>query len=145
MMDGLKIVIAEENALIGMDLAELLTELGHHVCALISTETEAVAASARCKPDMMIVDSILANGSGVNAMHRILEQGPMPHFFLADYPSEVFATDPDAVVVTKPFNLHELACGIAAVRLCCGPLVPHSLELARCIPSCPFPTCFQRR
>lgn len=144
MKDGLKIVIAEDNALIGMDLAELLTELGHHVCALISTETEAVAASERCKPDMMIVDSILANGSGVNAMHRILAQGPMPHFFLADYACDVFETSPDAVVVTKPFNLRELACGIAAVRLTCGPLVPHVLEPAQCIPSCPFPTCFQR-
>jgi len=143
-MDGLKIVIAEDNALIGMDLAELLQELGHHVCALISTETEAMAASVRCKPDMMIVDSVLTKGSGINAMHRILEHGPMPHFFLADYAIDVLQTDPKAVVVTKPFNIQELASGIAAARLICGTLVPHALDLDRCIPSCPFPTCFQR-
>lgn len=144
MVDGLKIVVAEGSALIGMDLAELLGELGHHVCALISTEVDAVDAAARCNPDMMIVDCSLAQGSGFAAMHRILERGPMPHVFLADDRRDIFEKAPNAIVVMKPFNAHDIHSGIAAARVISTLILPHLPQPLPCVSACQFPTCFQR-
>ena len=53
---ALRVLIVEDEAMIAMMLAEVLRELGHEVCATEATEAGAVAAAARHKPDLMIVD-----------------------------------------------------------------------------------------
>ena len=65
---ALRIVLAEDDALIAMDLAELLTGMGHEVCAIARSEAEAVAMAASHQPDLMIMDGTLDGGDGVSAM-----------------------------------------------------------------------------
>ena len=50
MSQGLRMVIVEDDDLIAMDLADLLLGMGHHVCAIASSEVDAVAAAARRRP-----------------------------------------------------------------------------------------------
>jgi CheY-like chemotaxis protein len=105
-MKALRVLVVEDNAIIGMLLGEMLAEMGHDVCGIETTEAEAVAAAARCKPDMMIVDARLGDGSGVAAMRTILLTGPMPHLFISG--AYVEADSADAVVLQKPFHERQL-------------------------------------
>ena len=116
MTDGLRIVIVEDDALIAMDLADLLIGMGHDVRAIAYTEAEGVAAAFRCEPNMMIVDGHLAEGSGVSAMRQILARGFVPHLYITGDPLQLLQLAPDAVIVAKPFTMNDLASGIAKAR-----------------------------
>ena len=72
--------------MIAMMLAEVLRELGHEVCATEATEAGAVAAAARHKPDLMIVDDQLRRGSGISAVEQITRSGFIPHVFVSGEP-----------------------------------------------------------
>jgi DNA-binding response OmpR family regulator len=71
-MKALNVLVVEDDALIGMLFADVLAAMGHDVCAIEATEADAVAAAARYKPDLMIVDARLRDGSGVSAVEEIL-------------------------------------------------------------------------
>ena len=122
--EGLGIVIVEDDALIAMDLADLLIGMGHDVRAIVQTQSEAVAAAMRCQPDLMIVDGQLAEGSGVEAMRQVLARGFVAHFYMTGDPLRITGLTPDAVVVAKPFTLNDLASGIARARRGVGGAAP---------------------
>jgi two-component system, response regulator PdtaR len=112
-MKALRVLIAEDDALIAILLAELLAGMGHDVCATAATEAEAVIAATRHGPDLMIVDEGLARGgSGVSAVEEILRAGPRAHVFLSGDTEKVRGRRPDAIVVRKPFRQAELARAI---------------------------------
>lgn len=116
MTKGLRIVIVEDNGLIAMDLAELLMGMGHAVCAIASTESEAEAAATRWRPDLMIVAGSLRDGSGMVAMFRILEAGFIAHFYVTKDPCTVRESAPDAIVITQPATMRDLEWGIVSAR-----------------------------
>ena len=111
-MQTLRVLVVEDDGLIAMLLAELLTGMGHEVCATAATEAEAVSAAARCRPDLMIVDAGLGHGSGVAAVEQILRAGPVAHLFLSGDAGRVQTRRPDAIVVRKPFRQAELVRAI---------------------------------
>lgn len=111
-MQTLRVLVVEDDGLIAMLLAELLTGMGHEVCATAATEAEAVSAAARCRPDLMIVDAGLGHGSGVAAVEQILRAGPIAHMFISGDAGRVKTRKPDAVVVRKPFRQAELVRAI---------------------------------
>jgi len=103
-MTPLRILVAEDNALIGMLLADMLTGMGHIVCAVEATETDTVASAARHRPDLIIADARLRGGSGVAAMEQILREGDVPHIFVTGDPLGVEERMPGAMILQKPFN-----------------------------------------
>lgn len=109
---ALRVFIVEDNGMIGMLLAEMLEEMGHKVCGMEATEAKAVSAVLRCKPDLMIVDAWLDDGSGISAVETILRAGPLPHLFTTGDVARVSALRPDAVVIQKPYYESDLASGI---------------------------------
>jgi CheY-like chemotaxis protein len=111
-MKALRVLVVEDNAMIGMLLAEMLEEMGHGVCAIEATEVDAVTAAVRYRPDLIIVDVRLGSGSGVSAVEGILRLGPVPCVFVTGDTSRVRALRPDAVVIQKPFREAELALAI---------------------------------
>jgi two-component system, response regulator PdtaR len=111
-MEALRVLIAEDDALIALLLAELLAGMGHEVCATVATERETVIAAALYKPDLMIVDAGLDRGSGVSAVEEILRTGPLAHVFISGDAERVRLRKPDAGVVRKPFREAELARAI---------------------------------
>jgi CheY-like chemotaxis protein len=115
-MEALRVLVAEDDALIALLLAELLAGMGHEVCAAVATEHEAVIAAAHYKPDLMIVDAKLGRGSGVSAVEEILRTGPLAHVFISGDAERVRLRKPDAVVVRKPFREAELARAIDLAR-----------------------------
>ena len=111
-MAALRILLVEDEAIIAVLLAEVLEGMGYEVCAIEATEEDAVAAALRCRPDLMIVDVRLGDGSGVAAVERILRAGPVPHVFVSGDPSKLQVLRPDAVVMQKPFREADLAVAI---------------------------------
>ena len=77
-MDMLEVLIVEDEPLIAGLLTDIMEEMGHHVCAVESTETGAVAAALKWQPQLMIVDAGLARGSGIAAVETILRTGFVP-------------------------------------------------------------------
>jgi two-component system, response regulator PdtaR len=109
---ALRILVAEDDPLIGILLDEMLVEMGHEVCAVVASEAEAVAAAGQHKPDLVIVDARLGDGSGVHAVDAMLRLGPMPHVFVTGDATSVRRSRPEAVVIEKPFREPDLVDAI---------------------------------
>lgn len=96
--------------MIGPVLVEKLAALGHAVCATVATEAGAVAAAAQHKPDLMIVDVNLKQGSGTAAVQQITQAAPVPHLFISGDGQRAVA--PGAVLLVKPFREADLVRAI---------------------------------
>ena len=103
-MKALRVLVVEDDTITGMLLGELLKAMGYDVCAIESTEANAVTAAARCRPDLMIVDVQLGDGSGVSAVDEILRTGPVSHVFVSGDISGVRALRPGTVMIQKPYR-----------------------------------------
>jgi CheY-like chemotaxis protein len=119
-MKALRVLVVEDDALIGMLLAEVLAGMGHDVCAIEATEASAVAAAIRCRPELLIVDARLRDGSGISAVEEILRTGFVPHVFVSGDAVGAQSLTPGAVVIQKPFTECELLQAIQCA-LCIAP------------------------
>jgi CheY-like chemotaxis protein len=111
-MKPLRVLVAEDDTMIGMLLGEVLTGMGYDVCAIEATQADTVAAAVRHRPDMMIVDAWLGDGSGITAVEEVLRSGFVPHVFVSGDTLAVQARCPGAVVLQKPFREADLAQAI---------------------------------
>jgi CheY-like chemotaxis protein len=112
-MTTLTVLVVEDDAMIGMLLAEMLGDIGYTVCAIAATEEEAVAIAAQCRPDLLIVDEHLREGSGMSAVDRILLTGPIPCVFISGAWLQPHRSD--AHVLRKPFIEEDLIRAIKYV------------------------------
>lgn len=106
---ALRVLVVEDDAMIGVLLGEMLEGMGYDVCGIEATESDAVTAAARCKPDLMIVDVQLGEGSGVSAIDTIHRAGPVPHVFVSGDIAKLRALRPDSIGIQKPYRESELA------------------------------------
>jgi len=111
-MKKLRVMIVEDDRIIADLLGELIAALGHEVCAIESSESGAVAAAHRSKPDLMIVDAHLRQGSGIGAVETITEVGHIPHIFVTGDASAVRTLKPNATVMQKPYFELDLVLAI---------------------------------
>ena len=82
--------------------------MGPEVCGIESTEAEAVTAAFRHKPDLMIIDAWLRDGSGVSAAEKACEPRFIPHIFISGDIAGIKASKPGAIAVQKPFREADL-------------------------------------
>jgi two-component system, response regulator PdtaR len=111
-MKTCRVLIMEDDPLIGMLVAELLEEMGYDVCAIAATAADGVTAAGQYRPDLVIADARLGDGSGISAIEEILRTGFVPHLFMTGNIPRVKALRPDAVVLEKPFRAAELMLAI---------------------------------
>jgi DNA-binding response OmpR family regulator len=114
-MKALRVLVVEDDTMVGELIVAMLEEMGHDVCAIEATEADAVSAAAQYRPDLMIVDDRLGDGSGVSAVAEILRTRFVPHLFISGNISRVQALRPDAAVLQKPFRKVELTRVIQCV------------------------------
>jgi two-component system, response regulator PdtaR len=112
-MKPLRILVVEDDRLMGMLLGELLESMGHQVCELAVTRAGAVAAAARHGPDFMIVDVGLGIESGIDAMDDILASGFVPHVFMSGNLAKVRQRRPNAQALQKPFSEAQLESALS--------------------------------
>jgi two-component system, response regulator PdtaR len=104
-----RVLVVEDDAMIGVLLGEMLEGMGYDVCGIEATEADAVTAAARYRPDLMIVDVQLGEGSGVSAVDTIHRAGPVPHVFVSGDIAKLRALEPGSITIQKPYREFELA------------------------------------
>jgi response regulator NasT len=72
-----RIVVAEDEALIRMDLVEMLGEAGYQIVAQASDGAEAIALVAEHKPDLAILDVKMPILDGISAAEEIIATCPV--------------------------------------------------------------------
>ena len=99
------VLIIEDEALIAMDLQQLLESEGATSFDFAETQDEAVAAALGRRPDVITSDVKLAEGTGpaaIAAIHRRL--GVIPVIFITGTPADCTPCEPPGVILTKPVN-----------------------------------------
>lgn len=102
-----RILIIEDEAVIAMDLSDLVTGAGHTVCAVEDTASKAVDAARRERPDLVLADIQLADGSsGIDAVKQILESFDVPVIFITAFPDRLLTGErPEPTfLITKPYS-----------------------------------------
>jgi DNA-directed RNA polymerase specialized sigma24 family protein/CheY-like chemotaxis protein len=101
------VLIIEDEPMIAIDLADLVTGLGHNVCDTARTHKEAVAAFRKHQPGLVLADIQLADGSsGLDAVNEILGTFDVPVIFITAYPERLLTgSRPEPTfLVNKPFR-----------------------------------------
>ncbi len=111
-MKTLRILVVEDDPMLGALLAEMLQTMGHEVCGVETTEADAVTAALGCKPDLMIIDAWLRDGSGITAAEKICAARLTPHFFISGDIARIKALRPGVIAVQKPFREADLVHAI---------------------------------
>ena len=102
-----RVLIIEDEPIIGLDLTRLARDLGHTVVGVAATRTEAVAMATETQPGLVLADVRLADGSsGMDAAADILEGFDIPVIFITAFPEHLLTGDraEPAFLITKPFR-----------------------------------------
>lgn len=102
-----RILIIEDEPLIGLDLEAIVTEIGHSVVGIAATRDDAVAAARKLEPALILADVQLADGSsGIDAVNDILADIKVPVIFITAYPERLLTGEraEPAFLITKPFR-----------------------------------------
>ncbi|MES1202997.1 MAG: response regulator [Pseudomonadota bacterium] len=102
-----RILIIEDETVIAMDLSDIVTQIGHEVCAVESTARGAVDAAERERPDLVLADIQLADGSsGIDAVRAILDSFEVPVIFITAFPDRLLTGErPEPTfLITKPYS-----------------------------------------
>ena len=109
-MSAYRILVAEDETLIRMDLVEMLREAGYEVIAEASNGEEAIALADSHRPDLAIVDVKMPILDGISAAEKIITIAPVLMLTafsqreLVDRAREAGAM----AYVVKPFTINDL-------------------------------------
>lgn len=112
MKPTLRVVVAEDEALIRLDLVEMLTEAGYDVVGQAGDGEAAIELTEREKPDLVVMDVKMPKLDGISAAERIAKQRIAPVVILTAFSQKDLverARDAGAMAyLTKPFTIEDL-------------------------------------
>jgi response regulator NasT len=116
-----RILIAEDETIIRLDLRGLLEGAGFDVCAEARDGEEAVELARTERPDLALMDVKMPRLDGIEAARRILEERPIPIVLVTAYGErELVARAVEAGVfgyLVKPFRESDLLPAIETARV----------------------------
>jgi response regulator NasT len=116
----MRILIAEDETIIRLDLRDLLERAGHEVVAEARDGEEAVALAREHSPELAVMDVKMPRLDGIEAAKRILDERPIPIVMLTAYgQDELVGRAVEAGVfgyLVKPFREQDLVPAIATAR-----------------------------
>ena len=108
----MRVLIAEDEALIRMDLREMLEEEGHEVVGEARDGAEAVALARATTPDVVFMDVKMPNVDGIRAARTISDEAIAPVVMLTAFSQASLvreAAEAGAMgYVVKPFSRDDL-------------------------------------
>ncbi|CAB4866093.1 unannotated protein [freshwater metagenome] len=113
-MSNIRILVAEDEALIRMDLIEMLREAGYEVVAEAADGAQAIELAELHKPDLAILDVKMPILDGISAAEKIISIAPVL-MLTAFSQRELVERARDAGVmayVVKPFSIGDLVPAI---------------------------------
>jgi two-component system, response regulator PdtaR len=115
-----RILIAEDETIIRLDLRELLERAGFEVCAEARDGEEAIELARAEAPDLALLDVKMPRLDGIEAARRILDERPIPIVMVTAYgEQELVSRAVEAGVfgyLVKPFRESDLLPAIATAR-----------------------------
>src|SRR3989475_3046625 len=115
-----RILIAEDETIIRLDLRELLERAGHEVVAEARDGEEAVALAGEHEPELAVLDVRMPRLDGIEAAKRILAERPIPIVMLTAYGQEELVSRAIEAGVfgylVKPFREQDLLPAIHTAR-----------------------------
>lgn len=117
---SMRVLVAEDEALIRLDLVEMLTEAGYEVVAQASNGIEAIELVEIHKPDLTIMDINMPVMDGLTAAEKIVNITPV--LMLTAFSQIDLVTKASEIgvmgYVVKPFTINDLipAMEVAASR-----------------------------
>jgi response regulator NasT len=119
-MSELKVLIADDDPIIRLDVKQMLEKLGYTVIGESEDGQEAVEAARRLAPDVCVMDVKMPVMDGIDAASIIAEEGIAPVVLLTAYSDQdLIARAQDAGVfayLVKPFKPGDLAPTIEVAR-----------------------------
>jgi len=116
----MRILVAEDETIIRLDLKDLLERAGFEVCAEARDGEEAVELARSEQPDLALMDVKMPRLDGIEAAKRILDERPIPIVMLTAYgQKELVARAAEAGVfgyLVKPFRETDLLPAIETAR-----------------------------
>ena len=111
MEDALRVVVAEDEALIRMDVVATLQEAGYEVVGEGADGEEAVKLASELEPDLVVMDIKMPKLDGISAAERISELKIPVVLLTAFSQADLVARAAEAgamAYVTKPFKPSDL-------------------------------------
>jgi CheY-like chemotaxis protein/DNA-directed RNA polymerase specialized sigma24 family protein len=112
-----KILVIEDEAIIALHIKKIVTELGHEVTGVARKHKEAVKLAAGQRPDLILSDIQLADGSsGVEAVNEILaDAGDIPVIFITAFPERLLTGErPEpAFLISKPYTEDQVRSAVS--------------------------------
>jgi two-component system, response regulator PdtaR len=116
----MRVLVAEDETIIRLDLKDLLERSGFEVCAEARDGEEAVELARSERPDVAIMDVKMPRLDGIEAARRILDERPIPIVMLTAYgQDELVQRAAEAGVfgyLVKPFREQDLLPAIHTAR-----------------------------
>ena len=118
--EPIRVIIAEDEALIRLDLKEMLEEEGYSVVAEVGDGQQAVDRAKELSPDLVILDIQMPVLDGLSAAERIAGDRIAPVIVLTAFSQRDLverARDAGAMAyLVKPFNKNDLVPAIEVAR-----------------------------
>ena len=132
--DALRVLVAEDEALIRLDLVELLQEAGYTVVGQAGDGEEAVALARELDPDVVVMDVKMPKMDGITAAETITEERIAPVVILTAFSQRDLidrASRAGAMAyVIKPFDASDVIPAIEMARARFAQIVAVEAEVA---------------
>jgi CheY-like chemotaxis protein len=113
---SVRILVIEDEAIIALDVADIVRNAGHEVVGIAATEKTAVELARKHSPHLVLADIQLRGAdSGIAAVNEIMETMTVPVIFVTGFPERLLTgkrVEP-AFVISKPFDPDLLRAAIA--------------------------------
>jgi AmiR/NasT family two-component response regulator len=117
-LSALRVLVAEDETIIRLDLCGLLEEQGLEVCGQARDGLEAVALARELRPDVALLDVKMPGLDGIEAARRIYAERPLPIVMLTAFGERrLVERAVDAGVfgyLVKPFREHDVVPALRA-------------------------------
>ena len=112
-----KVMVIEDETIIAMDLKGIVQAMGHETTGIARTHKAAVELAQKARPDLILADIQLADGSsGIDAVNELLaSMGDIPVIFITAFPERLLTGDrPEpAFLISKPYTEEQVRSAVS--------------------------------
>jgi len=116
-MDKARILVVEDEAIVAMDIADTLRNLGHEVTDTVPSRERAIESTKEDRPDLILMDiGLKGEMDGIQTAELIRSQFSIPVIFLTAYADEKTVERAKIAApcgyLTKPFEEKDLRIAV---------------------------------